>query len=75
MVHRVQKFVEVVSGRIGYALTSTALSEANGGATWEPDPSFNVADAILDNPEFVSVLRAVLKDGHIIVPTLKAKGK
>jgi hypothetical protein len=75
MVHRVQKFVEVVSGRIGYALTSAVLSEASGGAAWEPDPSFNVADAILDNPEFVSVLRAVLRDGRVIVPALKAKGK
>ena len=54
MVHRVQKFVEVGSGRIGYALTSAALSEASGGATWEPDASFN--DAILDDPEFVSML-------------------
>jgi hypothetical protein len=71
MVHRVQKFVEVVSGRIGYALTSTALSEVSGGATWEPDSSFNVADAILDNPEFASVLRAVLRDGHVIVPAPK----
>ena len=74
MVHRVQKFVEIVSGRIGYALTSAALSEASDGATWEPDASFNVADAILDDPEFVSVLRVVLRDGHIIVPALKAKG-
>jgi hypothetical protein len=65
--------VEVVSGRIGYALTSAALSEASGGATWEPDASFN--DAILDDPEFVSMLRVVLRDGHIIVPALKAKGK
>jgi hypothetical protein len=75
MVHRVQKFVEVVSGRIGYALTSAALSEASGGATWEPDPSFSVGDAILDDPEFVSVLRAVLRDGHVMVTMLKAKGK
>ena len=71
MVHRVQKFVEVVSGRIGYALTSAALSEASDGATWEPDPSFNVADALLDNPEFASVLKAVLRDGHVIVPAPK----
>ena len=75
MVHRVQKFVEVGSGRIGYALTSAALSEASDGATWEPDPSFNVADTILDDPEFVSVLRVVLRDGHVMVPVLKAKGK
>ena len=74
MVHRVQKFVEVGSGRIGYALTSAALSEASGGATWKPDPAFSVADAILDDPEFVSVLRVVLRDGHVMVPTLKAKG-
>jgi hypothetical protein len=75
MVHRVQKFVEVGSGRIGYALTSAALSEASGGATWKPDPAFGVADAILDDPEFVSVLRVVLRDGHVIVPPLKANGK
>jgi hypothetical protein len=60
---------------IGYALTSAALSEASGGATWKPDPSFNVADAILDDPEFASVLRAVLRDGHVMVPALKAKGR
>jgi hypothetical protein len=75
MVHRVQKFVEVGSDRIGYALTSAALSEASGGATWEPDPSFNVADAILEDPDFASVLRAVLRDGLAMVPALKAKGK
>ena len=75
MVHRVQKFVEAVSGRIGYALTSVALSEASDGATWEADPSFNVGDAVLDDPEFVSVLRVVLRDGHVIVPPLKAEGK
>jgi hypothetical protein len=73
MVHKVQKFVEIGSGRIGYALTSVALSEASDGATWEPDPSFSVADAILDDPEFVSVLRAVLRDGHIIVPALRER--
>ena len=75
MVHRVQKFVEDGSGRIGYALTSAALSEASGGATWKPDPAFNVADAILDDPEFASVLREVLREGHVMVPALKAKGK
>ena len=75
MVHRVQKFVEVVSGRIGYALTSAALSEASGGATWEPRPFINVADAILNDPEFASVLRSVLRDGHAMVPVLNAKGK
>jgi hypothetical protein len=68
-VHRVQKFVETGSGRIGYALTATALSEASNGSIWKPDPSFSVADAILDNPEFVSVLRAVLRDGRVILPT------
>jgi hypothetical protein len=73
MVHKVQKFVEIGSGRSGYALTSVALSEASDGATWEPDPSFSVADAILDDPEFVSVLRAVLRDGHIIVPALRER--
>ena len=72
MVHRVQKFVEVGSGRIGYALTSAALSEASGGATWQPDPAFNVADAILDDPEFASVLREVLRDGHVMVPASKS---
>jgi hypothetical protein len=75
MVHRVQKFVEDGSGRVGYALTAATLSEASGGATWKPDPAFNVADAILDDLEFASVLREVLRDGHVMVPALKAKGK
>ena len=73
-MHRVRKFVEVGSGRIGYAMTAATLSDVSNGRKWNPDPSFNVADAILDNPEFVSVLRVVLRDGHIIAPA-KAKGK
>jgi hypothetical protein len=72
-VQRVQRFVEAESGRIGYAMTAAVLSEANNGATWEPDPSFSFADAILDDPEFVFVLRAVLENGHVIVPAPKAK--
>jgi hypothetical protein len=73
-VHRIQKFVEATSGRIGYALTAAALPDPGKGAIWKPDPSFNVADTILDNPEFVSVLRVVLRDGHVIKPAgLKAK--
>ena len=74
-MHRVRKFVEVGSGRIGYAMTAATLSDVSNGGKWNPDPSFNVADAILDDPEFVSVLRVVLKDGHKIVSGLKAKGK
>lgn len=77
-MHRVQKFIEDGSGRVGYAMTAAALSEAGNGAAWQRDPSFSVADSILDNPEFVSVLKVVLRDGHAIVPTseeLKAKGK
>jgi hypothetical protein len=57
MVHRVQKFVEIGSGRIGYATTAATLSDVSNGRTRNPDPSFNVADAILDDPEFVSVLK------------------
>jgi hypothetical protein len=75
VVHRIRKFVEVESGRIGYALTAAVLSKATNGARWEPDPSFSVADVILDNPEFVSVLRAVLDNGHVFVPAPKAKVK
>jgi hypothetical protein len=75
IVHRVRKFVEVGSGRIGYAMTETALSEVSNGAKWNPDPSFNVADAILADPEFASVLKTVLRLGHVLVPTLMAKGK
>jgi hypothetical protein len=70
-VDRVQKFVEVGGGRIGYALTAVALSEVSNGAMWKPDPSFSVADSILDNPDFASVLKAVLRDGHVIVPAEK----
>jgi hypothetical protein len=75
VVHRVQKFIEAGSGRIGYALTAAALSDASNGASWKPDPSFNVADSILDDPEFVSVLKVVLRHGHVIVPALEPKGK
>jgi hypothetical protein len=71
-VQRLRRFVQVGSGRIGYALTETALSDVSGGVTWEPDPSFSVGDAILDDPEFVSLLKAVLRDGHVIVPAPKA---
>jgi hypothetical protein len=74
-VHRVRKFVEVGSGRIGYAMTAATLSDVSNGRKWNPDPSFNVADAILDDPEFVSVLRLVLRDGYTIVTPLKEKGK
>jgi hypothetical protein len=75
LVPRVRKFVEVESGRIGYALTAAVLSQASTGATWKPDRSFSVADAILADPEFVSLLKAVLLDGHVIVPAPKAKRK
>ena len=74
-MHRVRKFVEVGSGRIGYAMTAATLSDVSNGRKWNPDPSFNVADAILDDPEFVSVLGAVLRDGHVMISALKAKGK
>ncbi len=74
-MHRVRKFVEVGSGRIGYAMTEAALSEVSNGAKWEPDPSFNVADAILADPEFASLLKTVLRDGRVMVPPPKAKGK
>jgi hypothetical protein len=72
-VHRVRKFVEVASGRIGYAMTEAALSEASNGAKWNPDPSFSVADALLADPEFASVLRGVLREGHVMIPAPKAK--
>ena len=74
-MHGVRKFVEVGSGRVGYATTEAALSEVSNGAKWNPDPSFSVADAILADPEFASVLRMVLRDGYVMVPPLKAKGK
>ena len=74
-MHRVRKFVEVGSGRIGYAMTAATLSDVSNGGKWNPDPSFNVADAILDDPEFVLVLRTVLRDGHVMVPAVKAKRK
>jgi hypothetical protein len=72
-VQRVRKFVEVGSSRIGYAMTETVLSEVSNGAKWSPDPSFNVADAILADPDFATILKVVLRDGHVIVPVVKAK--
>jgi len=52
-------------------MTEVALSEASNGATWNPDPSFRVADALLADPEFASVLRTVLRAGHVMVPAVK----
>ena len=72
-MHGVRKFVEVGSGRVGYTMTEAALSEVSNGAKWDPDPSFSVADAILADPEFVSLLKAVLRNGHVIVPAPKAE--
>ena len=74
-MQRVRKFIEVGSGRIGYAMTEATLSEVSNGAKWKPDPSFNVADAILADREFVSVLKMVLRDGHVLVAAPKGKGK
>jgi hypothetical protein len=54
-------------------MTADALSEVSNGAKWNADTSFNVADAILADPEFASVLKLVLRDGHVIVPAPKAK--
>jgi hypothetical protein len=73
LVHRVRKFSEVGSGRIGYAMTEAALSEVSGGAKWNPDPSFSVADALLADPEFASVLKVILRDGHVMVPAIKTE--
>jgi hypothetical protein len=56
-------------------MTETALAEVSNGAKWNSDPSFSVADAILADPEFASVLKVVLRDGHVLVPAPKAKGK
>ena len=58
-MHRVQKFVEVGSGRIGYVRTAEALANASNGTQWRPDPSFNAGDTVLANPGSASVLRAV----------------
>jgi hypothetical protein len=44
-------------------MTEGALSEASNGAKWNPDPSFSVADALLADPEFASVLKTILSDG------------
>jgi hypothetical protein len=43
------------------------------GATWNADPSFSVADALLADPEFASVLKVVLRDGHVMVPAIKTE--
>ena len=40
LVRRVRKFVEVNSGRIGYAMTVAALSDFSNGAAWRPDRPF-----------------------------------
>jgi hypothetical protein len=63
--------VEAGGGRIGYAMTEAALAEVSDGAKWNPDHSFSVADALLADPEFASVLKMVLRDGHVMVPAIK----
>ena len=52
-------------------MTQAALSEVSDGAKWNPDPSFSVAEALLADPEFASVLKVVLRDGHVTVPAVK----
>jgi len=32
-----------------------------------------VADALLADPEFASVLKAVLRDGHVVAPAIKTE--
>jgi len=49
-------------------MTEAALSEVSNGAKWNPDSSFNVADAVLADPGFASVLRVVLREGHVVMP-------
>jgi len=56
-------------------MTEAALSEVSNGAKWDPDSSFSVADAILADPAFASVLKTVLRDGHVLVQAPKAKIK
>ena len=53
-MHRVQKFIEAGSGRIGYAMTEAVLSEVSNGAKWSPDPS------ILDRHDVVDEFLAQL---------------
>jgi hypothetical protein len=54
-------------------MTAAVLTAASNGAKWDPDPSFSVADAMLADPEFVFLLKAVLRDGHVIGPAPKAE--
>jgi hypothetical protein len=54
-------------------MTDAALSEVSDGGKWNPDPSFSVADALLADPEFASVLKVVLRDGHVMVPAIKTE--
>src|SRR6266853_1607125 len=56
-------------------MNAAALSEVSNGAEWNPDPSFSVAEAILADPAFASVLRAVLSDGHVMVPPIKTEAQ
>jgi len=45
----------------------------DGAGPQFPDPSFSVADALLADPEFASVLKVVLRDGHVMVPAIKTE--
>jgi hypothetical protein len=73
-VHRVRRFVEVGSGWIGYAMTEAALAEVRNGAKWNPDPSFNLAGAILADPEFACLLKIVFEGRTCHGPTAEGEG-
>jgi len=74
-VRRIRKFVGVWQRSDWPCDDRSRASEVSNGAVWNPDPSFNVADTILADPEFSSVLKTVLRDDHVLVAVPKAKGK
>ena len=74
-MHRVRKFVEVGSGQVGYAMTAATLSDVSNGGSGIRTLHLTSPTLFLTIPSSFLVLRTVLRDGHVMVPALKAKGK
>ena len=73
-MHRITKFVEVSTGRIGYAMTEAAQSEVSNGAVWIRTLLQRRRRSACRSRICFSA-ESGFKGGYVMVPALKAKGK
>lgn len=69
---RLQKFFEQGEfgegpGRIAYVLKLDIMPQPQQGMTWRTDPSFNAAEAILNDPGLKDVFKTAIANGYAIV--------